>query len=86
MREHDSGKWTFAALQKAIKQEIHIFELEIQTSHETQTQLHATALFTHELIRARKPCQSEKSKNHLCVFFKGSHAPIECNAVSDPDQ
>ena len=39
---HGSGEWNLEALQQAIKQEIHILELDIQTN---QAHSHPTALF-----------------------------------------
>lgn len=43
VREHRSGAWTLDTLQRAIKQELHILQLEIQTNPPIQTQLHTTA-------------------------------------------
>ena len=82
VREHNSGEWTLDALLKAIKQEVRILELETQTSH-----LHATAsLHTGTTNNNGRPRQPEPHKKHPCVFCKGSHAPTDCNAVTDPEQ
>ena len=82
MREHSSDEWNLDALLKAIKQEVRILELETQTNH-----LHATASFHTSAInnngRTRQP---EPHKKHPCVFCKGPHALMDCNAVTVPEQ
>jgi len=84
VREHGSGVWTFEAIQKAIKQELQILELETQSN---RIDSHATASFHTGASKIHsKPRQSESGKKQPCVFCKGPHAPIECTVVSNAEQ
>ena len=83
-QEHGSGEWTLEAIQQAIKQDIRILELEIQTN---QTHSHPTASFHTGTSKVPyKTRQPESVKKHSCVFCKGLHTPTECTVVINSEQ
>lgn len=81
VRDYENREWTIGDLQGAILKEIHILELDIQSTS-TLTGLPPdipTASFVTTTNRRRN--HTEGVKKHSCVFCKGSHSPLICNVM-----
>jgi len=83
-RAHDSSEWTIKQLQDAIMKEVRIFEAGHQTSHSpTQDRLPTASFFTSTGKKSSQKPREYASKQPVCTFCKGSHAPINCEVHKD---
>ena len=86
-RAHRSDKWTITELQHAISNEVWILEMEIENN--CQTPQLATASFFTKTDRRTSP-QTRTSVQRpftiSCVYCKGTHTPVNCDMVKEPQQ
>jgi len=83
-RAHDSNKWTIKQLQDAIMNKVRIFETGHQTSHSpTQDGLPTASLFTSTGKKSSQKPREYASKQPVCTFCKGSHAPTNYAVYKD---
>ena len=81
-RDHSNSEWSLTELQDAVLKEIHILEtgLHIINQH-NQNPLIPTAAF-HANPRPTHG-SSDSKKKHPCIYCSGSHAPSNCDVVTD---
>ena len=86
-RDHGNDQWTIDELQDAILKEIHILEMGIDNTLNKKSSLPIPTASFHTDSN-RKPIRdprnpTEGQKRLTSVYCRGSHAPINCNAVKE---
>ena len=80
----DTDEWNLTDLQQAIKKEVRMFEAELMTGHSPHGS-HPTAAFyagTGKATNIGTGRSSIPSQQRTCVFFKGSHFPMDCQTLA----
>ena len=86
-RDHGNDEWTIDELQDAVLKEIRILEMGIENPLNKKSDLPTPTASFHTGSN-RRPTRNpsnptEGHKRLTCVYCKGSHAPISCNAVKE---
>ncbi len=83
-RDHGNDEWTIDKLQDAVLKEIRILEMGIEHPLNKKSSLPIpTASFHTGSNRRPTRNPTEGQKRLTCVYCKGPHAPISCNAVKE---
>ena len=86
-RAHGSDEWTITDLQHAISAEIRILETGVGNNRQAP-QVATASFFTN--TERRTPSQgrtlAQRPPTTCCVYCQGSHTPVNCDIVKEPQQ